>query len=249
MTAAPRRRVLVVPAAGRGSRLGGSVPKALVEVAGRPMLAWLLSLYRPWIAGLVVVAHPSTRDAILDVVNGAGVPSAMVVQTEPTGMLDAVLLGCEAAARWSPDRIWITWCDQIAVHPQTLARLADNEGVSSVALPLIARDSPYIHFDRDAAGRIVGVRQRREGHVMPARGDSDMGLFSMSAHAASVDLPAFAGAATADAVTGERNFLPFIPHAAAHGTVVTTTATEDIEAVGVNTPEELARVEAHLTSR
>ena len=76
-----------------------------------------------------------------------------------------------------------------------------------------------------------------------------MGLFSMSAHAASVDLPAFAAAATADAVTGERNFLPFIPHAAAHGTVVTTTATEDIEAVGVNTPEELARVEAHLTSR
>jgi bifunctional UDP-N-acetylglucosamine pyrophosphorylase/glucosamine-1-phosphate N-acetyltransferase len=249
VTAIPRRRVLVVPAAGRGSRLRGSVPKALVEVAGRPMLAWLLSLYRPWIAGLVVVAHPSARDAILDVVNGAGVPSAVVAQTEPTGMLDAVLLGCEAATRWSPDRIWITWCDQIAVHPQTLARLADNEGMSSVALPLIARDSPYIHFDRDAAGRIVGVRQRREGHVMPARGDSDMGLFSLSAHAALVDLPAFAASATADARTGERNFLPFVPLAAARGSVVTIPATEDIEAVGVNTPDELARVEAHLKAR
>jgi bifunctional UDP-N-acetylglucosamine pyrophosphorylase / glucosamine-1-phosphate N-acetyltransferase len=225
------------------------VPKPLVEVAGRPMLSWLLTLYRPWISALVVVAHPSTREAIQEVVEGDAVPSAVVVQPEPTGMLDAVLIGCEAAARWSPDRIWVTWCDQIAVHPQTLRRLAEHEGTSSLALPVVTRDAPYIHFDRDAAGRIVGVRQRREGHGMPARGDSDMGLFSVSAHAASVDLRAFASTATSDAGTGERNFLPFIPHAAAHGTVITVPATEDIEAVGVNTPEELARVEAHLTSR
>jgi bifunctional UDP-N-acetylglucosamine pyrophosphorylase/glucosamine-1-phosphate N-acetyltransferase len=240
--------VLVIPAAGRGSRLGGSVPKALVEVAGRPMLAWLVALYRPWISALVVVAHPSAREAMLEVL-GDDPPSTVVVQSEPTGMLDAVSLGCEAATRWSPDRIWVTWCDQIAVHPHTLARLADHEDASSVALPLITRDAPYIHFDRDDGGHIVAVRQRREGHDMPARGDSDMGLFSMSAHAATVDLPAFAAAAAPDAGTGERNFLPFIPHAAEHGTVVTVAATEDIEAVGVNTPEELARVAAHLMSR
>jgi len=76
-----------------------------------------------------------------------------------------------------------------------------------------------------------------------------MGLFSLSAHAAMADLPAFATNATPDAGTGERNFLPFVPLAAAHGAVVTIPATEDIEAVGVNTPEELARVEAHLKSR
>lgn len=242
------RRVLVVPAAGRGSRLGGSLPKPLVEVAGRPMLAWLVALYRSWLSALVVVAHPSTREAILEILPG-DLPSAVVVQPEPTGMLDAVSLGCAAAARWSPDRVWVTWCDQIAAHPDTLARLADCEDGSAVALPLITRDSPYIHFDRDAGGRIVAVRQRREGHPMPTSGDSDMGLFSMSAHAAMVDLPAFAATAMPDAVTGERNFLPFIPYVAAHGTVVTIAATEDIEAVGVNTPEELARVEARLRSR
>jgi len=225
------------------------VPKALVEVAGRPMIGWLIALYRPWVRGVVVVAHPTTSDAIRAVVENYGLPSEVVVQAEPTGMLDAVLLGCVAAARWSPERIWITWCDQIAVHPDTVARLADQEGESSIALPLITRDSPYIHFDRAADGRIVAVRQRREGHLMPARGDSDMGLFSLSAHAAMADLPAFATNATPDAGTGERNFLPFVPLAAAHGAVVTIPATEDIEAVGVNTPEELARVEAHLKSR
>jgi CTP:molybdopterin cytidylyltransferase MocA len=239
----------VVPAAGRGSRLGGSVPKPLVDVAGRAMLDWLVTLYHPWVSGVAVVAHPSAREAIGSLLERCGLPSAVVVQGEPTGMLDAVVLGCQAAAQWSPERYWITWCDQIAVRPETIARLANHEGDSAVALPVLARDEPYIHFDRDAGGRILAVRQRREGHDMPARGDSDMGLFSLSAHAALVSLPSFALSASADGSTGERNFLPFIPTAAAHGAVVTILATEDIEAVGVNTPEELARVEAYLKAR
>ena len=40
-------RVLIVPAAGRGQRLGSSVPKVLVPVNGRPMLHHLLDLYAP----------------------------------------------------------------------------------------------------------------------------------------------------------------------------------------------------------
>lgn len=249
MPVLPRRRALVIPAAGRGSRLGGDVPKALVPVAGRPMLAWLAALYRTWVTGLIVVAHPSARHAIQELVTGIGVPAAVVVQHEPTGMLDAVLLGCDAASPWSPDRLWITWCDQIAVHPDTVARLALAEDESAVTLPLVPRDAPYIHFNRDAGGRIIGVRQRREGHAMPPRGDSDMGLFSLSTRAAAVDLPTFAQTARADTGTGERNFLPFVPYMAARGTVITIPATEDIEAVGVNTPDDLALVDAHLRTR
>lgn len=213
------------------------------------MLSWLLALYRPWMHGVAVVTHPSSSDAIRTLLDGHDVPSEVVIQSEPTGMLDAVALGCGAALGWAPDRVWITWCDQIAVHPDTVARLAVCEGESSVALPMVTRDAPYIHFDRGADGRITAVRQRREGHQMPARGVSDMGLFSLSAQAAAIDLRAFAASATPDTGTGERNFLPFIPYAAARGPVVTIEATEDIEAVGINTPEELARVEAYLAAR
>jgi 2-C-methyl-D-erythritol 4-phosphate cytidylyltransferase len=48
-----------VVAAGSGSRLGASVPKAFVEVAGRPMLEWSLDALRA--AGLteIVVALPA----------------------------------------------------------------------------------------------------------------------------------------------------------------------------------------------
>lgn len=56
---------LVVVAAGRGERLGAGRPKALVEVAGRPLLAWALDGARA--AGLtdvVVVAPPAALDGV-----------------------------------------------------------------------------------------------------------------------------------------------------------------------------------------
>lgn len=213
------------------------------------MLSWLIALYRPWVTGLVVVAHPSAQGAIEAFLTDVDLPTVVVVQDVPTGMLDAVLLGCDAAAPWSPERLWVTWCDQVAVHPDTVARMALVENDSLLTLPLVSRDAPYIHFDMSADGRIISVRQRREGHVMPAQGVSDMGLFSLSARTAAEHLPAFARTARADDGTGERNFLPFVPYAAAHGDVITIPATEDVEAVGVNTPDELSLVETHLRAR
>ena len=51
-------RLLVIPAAGLGSRLGAGVPKVLVPVAGVPMLDRLLDLYRSAVDRVVVVAVP-----------------------------------------------------------------------------------------------------------------------------------------------------------------------------------------------
>lgn len=249
MTTAGHGRVLVIPAAGRGSRLGASGPKALAPVLGRPMLSWLADLYRPFVDAFVVVAHPTGRVALEAGLAAAGAPGVVVEQPAPTGMLDAVLIGTAAAAGSRPGRIWVTWCDQVAVHPGTVARLAAREPGTALVLPLVTRDAPYIHFDRDPAGRIVGVRQRREGDEMPARGASDMGLFSLSREAALVDLPAFAAEASPDRGTGERNFLPFVPWLAARAPVATIDAVDGVEAIGVNTPEERDVVEAYLRSR
>lgn len=241
--------MLVIPAAGRGSRLGVALPKALVPIGGRPMLAWLLDLYRDHVDAVVVVAHPSARALLDQALASAACPGSVAEQASPTGMLDAVLIGCRAAAQWVPGRIWVTWCDQVAVRPETVARLAAAEAGTALTLPLAARDAPYIHFDRDTDDRITAVRQRREGDAMPARGDSDMGLFSLSAEAAFVHLPAYAAAAAPDRGTGERNFLPFVPWLAARAQVATIAATDPMEAIGVNTPEDLAAVEAWLQRR
>lgn len=83
---------------------------------------------------------------------------------------------------------------------------------------------------------------------MPGEGESDMGLFSLSGDCYRRLLPRYARDATLGRDTGERNFLPFIPWLAGGGTVRTVGSHAPIEALGVNTPEDLAQMERHLAA-
>ncbi len=51
--------ILIVPAAGAGSRLQTSTPKFLVPVNGRPMIDRLIDLYRPHVSRIVLVVNPA----------------------------------------------------------------------------------------------------------------------------------------------------------------------------------------------
>ena len=244
-------RVLIVPAAGRGSRLGMPGPKALAPVAGRAMLDHLLALHGPTIARAIVVVAPPALEQFRAFAVASGVAIELAVQDEPTGMLDAILAAGPAIARSRPNRVAVTWCDQIALATATVDRVATRAlaaNAAALVFPTAIVDRPYIHFDRDGTGRIVGVRQRREGDDMPARGETDVGLFDLSLETYLKELPAFGQRATAGAGTGERNFLPFIPWLAASRPVETIAGAESIETVGINTPEELSAIEAHLRS-
>ena len=187
----PMDRLLVIPAAGLGSRLGAHTPKLLAQVNGRPMLDHLLSLYAPVVDRVALVVHPAARGAVMHVLDTSGRADVDVfVQEQPTGMLDAILLARAAVETGRPRRVWITWCDQVAIHPRTVARLAEADGGDPlVALPTCTGPDPYVHLARDPSGRIVRVLHRREGDVMPAVGESDAGLFSLVTRG----VPGFAG--------------------------------------------------------
>jgi bifunctional UDP-N-acetylglucosamine pyrophosphorylase/glucosamine-1-phosphate N-acetyltransferase len=244
-------RLLIIPAAGRGSRLGAGRPKPLVHVNGRTMLDHLADLYRPHVDHIVVIAHPSFAAEIETWAASRGQIS-VVAQEQPTGMLDAILLAEPVVRVRQPDLVWITWADQIGVLPATLQRLADagaGNPTPAIALPTVARPDPYTHFERDAHGRLSRFLQRREGDSMPATGESDMGVFALARDTFQIDLPQYAGTVVPAAGTGERNFVPFVPWLAQRKTVVTFPCTDPMEAIGINTPDELHAIEAWLRAR
>lgn len=247
------RRVLIVPAAGLGSRLRTDVPKALVLVNGKPMIDHVVDRFRPFVERVVYVVAPSFAPRLREHLGGhASLPWDIAEQARPTGMLDAILAAAPVVEDGDAERVWIVWCDQVGVLPDTLRHLAGAEEADPpppLAFPTVTRDEPYIHFVREPGGRISQVLQRREGDAMPATGESDMGVFSLSRDAFLDLLPTFAATVPLGAGTRERNFLPFIPWLAFKGRVVTVPSTDAMEATGINTPEELIAMEEWLRMR
>jgi bifunctional UDP-N-acetylglucosamine pyrophosphorylase / glucosamine-1-phosphate N-acetyltransferase len=245
-------RVIVIPAAGSGSRLGAAVPKLLVPVHGRPMIEHLLALYASVAERAVVVVSPAALPVVDERLANAALPVSLVVQHEPTGMLDAVLLARPAVEAALPRRVLITWCDQVAILPATVDRIVDaarSEPEPDLVLPTCLGEHPYVHLTRDHHGRIDGVLHRREGDAMPDRGESDAGVFDLSCDCYLQALPRYAVDPAIGARTGERNFVPFVARVAQSGVAVTVPCSEREEAIGINTPEELAVLEAHLRAR
>jgi hypothetical protein len=82
---------------------------------------------------------------------------------------------------------------------------------------------------------------------MPAIGESDMGLFSLSPGAYFDLLPQFGRETTEAHGTRERNFLPFVPWLTSRGqAVLSFPCTNEMEAIGVNTPDDRRRLERYL---
>lgn len=246
------RRVLIVPAAGLGSRLRTDVPKALVRVNGKPMIDHVVDRVRPFVERVVYVVAPSFAPRLREHLgDGAPLPWDIAEQERPTGMLDAILAAAPVVEDSEAERVWVVWCDQVGVLPDTLTRLtgAETAGSPPLAFPTVSLEDPYIHFVREPDGRISQVLQRREGDEMPTRGESDMGVFSLSRQAFLDQLPTFAATVPLGAGTRERNFLPFIPWLAFKGPVVTVPSTDPMEATGINTPEELVAMEEWLRTR
>jgi len=87
----------VVPAAGEGTRLRpltAERPKGLVEVAGRPLLAWVFDAVVPLEVQAIVVVIGYRGDAIIERFGESfrGTPLQYVRQAEPLGLGHAVAL-------------------------------------------------------------------------------------------------------------------------------------------------------------
>lgn len=72
--------IAIIVAAGAGVRMGGDVPKALMPLAGRPMLLWTLDVVRavPGIDEVVVVAPAGRVEPVRALVAGPGTPVGVV---------------------------------------------------------------------------------------------------------------------------------------------------------------------------
>jgi UTP-glucose-1-phosphate uridylyltransferase len=114
----PKLWTAVIPAAGRGSRLGFDQPKILYPVCGKPILAWLLDLLLPHCQSVTLVLSPQGKPEVEPVLERlAPGRFRIAVQPEPLGMGDAADIG---VAGVETPHTAIVWGDQVALRPESV---------------------------------------------------------------------------------------------------------------------------------
>ena len=117
-------------------------------------------------------------------------------------------------------------------------------------MPTVTRPLPYIHLQRDGAGRIVEILHRREGDAMPDEGESDMGLFALPSASFTDLLPRYArrGRAGDDDRRAQFPAVRLVGERRTRGRDVSLASTRWRRWASIRR-EELQAVEAYLAAR
>jgi bifunctional UDP-N-acetylglucosamine pyrophosphorylase/glucosamine-1-phosphate N-acetyltransferase len=225
----------VIPAAGRGTRLGLDRPKILIPLTERDTI-W--SVLQASLAPLVEHIH-----LILSPQGSTQFPAlsdntSFSIQPEPAGMGDAIFRGFDVWSQY--DAVLIVWGDQVFVSADTLGRaIAALRPGRNLVLPVTRMAEPYVEYIF-ASGRLTNVLQTREGDTTTPNGFSDVGTFLLNTNGLKLAWETYLAHATQGGRTGEINFLPFLPFLSAQGWNVTPLEVVDAtEARGINTPQDL----------
>jgi len=232
----------VVPAAGHGRRLGGDRPKILTPIVGDETVWSILKRkLAPNVDHVHVVLSPGGQEIYRTLYEDEPNVS-LSVQQEPSGMGDAIF-GC--ASRWAGARdIVVVWGDQVHLSQETLRRAlavaAERQGRRCV-VPLVEQTPPYVQYCFDEAGRLVQIRQSREGDRVDAQGWSDVGIFVFAVEGVVDAWNEYVTVTPAGRVTGEVNFLPFLSFLSVRKgwRIERVVVGDPLEARGINTPEDL----------
>jgi 2-C-methyl-D-erythritol 4-phosphate cytidylyltransferase len=147
--------LLLIVAAGSGSRLGRAEPKAVVPLAGRPLLAWTLDAFAPVAFARTVVTAPSDRIADFEKLVGA---RGRVVAGGDTRSA-SVRRGLEALAPSSDDVVVVHDAARPFVSAdevRNVLRAAEETGAAIAATPVVDT------IKRVSGGRIAQTVDRSD---------------------------------------------------------------------------------------
>lgn len=230
-----------------------ATPKALHTVAGVPMVERVLRAGAGAHPDIVAIVAGSDSTGLIAWLRETAA-ATVVVQDSPRGTGDAVRLGLDALP--AIDRLVVLYCDHPLLEPDTVARLLDGSRASGAKATVLSAtvDDPagYGRIDRDEAGHVVGIVERRDDD--PARraapAEVNSGMMVLDARWAREALRKL----RPSAATGELYLTELVSLAAAEAAdtkpwpVAVVSGSPD-DALGVNDRIDLARAEARAWAR
>lgn len=238
----------VILAAGKGKRMGASVPKPLVPIAGKPMVEHLVEtvcslqdMEKP-----IVVVSPSGEEMFREVLKDRVV---YAVQQEALGTGDAVKASRSA---WGDAQgIMVLYADHPFLPKEVLSDLvnafiAEPKAVHMLTATVPAFEGEYTPFTswakilRDEEGVVLGIREKKDASAEEAEIlEVNPGMYIFPADWLATALDAI----TNENANGEYYLTDVIRMAIEQGIPLLSTVTDALAVIGVNTQEDLAVAE------
>jgi 2-C-methyl-D-erythritol 4-phosphate cytidylyltransferase len=146
----------IVAAAGSGLRLGADIPKALVPLAGRPLVRWAVdALLAGGVAEVVVTVPPGQRNAF-----AAALPESVVLVDGGATRTASVRAGL-AAVTDGADAVLVHDAARPLTPPEVVARVLEALAAGAPAVvPVLPVVDTTVAVDQD--GRITGALPREQ---------------------------------------------------------------------------------------
>jgi bifunctional UDP-N-acetylglucosamine pyrophosphorylase / glucosamine-1-phosphate N-acetyltransferase len=235
--------VVVILAAGQGTRMRSAVQKLLHPLCGRPIIEWPVAAARAAGAGrIVVVDGPDRR--LEPALNGT---VTLAVQERPLGTADAVRSAVDQIA--GADTVVVLNGDAPLITPESLRAMVDAHESSGAAATI----ATMVLDDPRGYGRVVRATDGTVERVVETKAAGDATEMELRIREVSTGMFAFDGAALtsaleevrADNAQGEHYLPDVLPILRAHErTVGAYELSDPDELLGINDRVQLADVAA-----
>jgi bifunctional UDP-N-acetylglucosamine pyrophosphorylase/glucosamine-1-phosphate N-acetyltransferase len=240
--------LVLVMAAGEGTRMRSSLPKVLHTVCGRPMVAWpILAAREAGVGHVAVIVSPQR-----DIVSGLPDKVQIVTQPEPDGTGGAIRAALPLIRE--AETVLVLSGDHPLISAETIAALLSTHEETGAAATVMTA----VLEDPGSYGRVVRDESGDLARIVEAKSPGDATPEQLAIKEVNAGTYAFAAAPLADALErigsdnaqGEYYLGDVLPLMREAGLRVAVHAAPDTTVMlGVNTRAELAEAEAEARRR
>lgn len=238
--------VALILAAGEGTRMESTVPKVLHELAGRPLIRWVIQGVAEAIEGRPYVVLQPGADAVREEI---GETAELILQREPRGTGHAVAQAREVLeGRF--DLVLVTYSDMPLIGAETYEGLisTQRENPGPLTMLTVQRDSSrgFGRVLRDQEGQVAGVIEEADASPQELEiREFNVGAYCFDAAWLWRALPELEVSGS-----GEYYLTDLIAMAVSQGEVVGSVSVADPEeGIGINDRVHLSEAEAIVQRR
>jgi bifunctional UDP-N-acetylglucosamine pyrophosphorylase/glucosamine-1-phosphate N-acetyltransferase len=237
--------VVIVLAAGLGTRMKSSRPKALHRVAGRSLIGHVLTAAADLTPEKVVVVSGPGEDEVTVEARRFHPDAITVVQAERKGTGHAAMMAQPVVAPFS-GRVLVLFADCPNVKTQSLVQLLDKVTPDSPLAVLgfkAANPHGYGRFIRNGEGSLIDIREELDASAEERRIElCNSGIMAMDAALFRELVPRLKN----DNAKGEYYLTDLVTFAVKAGKRVAHSVCPEAEVAGINTRAQLAAIEAEM---